>query len=148
MAEIDDWVRTRLMVPGRANSLAQKLLQLTMPGIPDVYQGQELPDFSLVDPDNRRPVDYELRRRLLAASDPGDTAAAHKLRVVSAALRLRNQRPDAFAAGYTPLAATGSAADHVVAYSRGDDVIVVATRLPIGLAGRGGWDATVLQLPA
>src|SRR4051812_896219 len=76
MAEIDDWVRTRLMVPGESNSLAQKLLQLTMPGIPDVYQGQELPDFSLVDPDNRRPVDYELRRRLLAAFDPGDTAAA------------------------------------------------------------------------
>src|SRR3954454_213562 len=107
MANSDDWVATRLQAACGANSLqapgdlisrVQKLLQLTMPGIPDLYQGQELPDFSLVDPDNRRPVDYELRRRLLAASDPGDTPAAHKLRVVSAALRLRNQRPDAFAA--------------------------------------------------
>src|SRR3954470_14110412 len=147
MADVADWVATHLHSAGESNSLAQKLIQLTMPGVPDVYQGQEVPDFSLVDPDNRRPVDYELRRGRLAGLDASAAATDRKLRVVATALRLRRDRPETFAAGYAPVQADGSAAEHVVAYARGDDVIVVATRLPAGLTRRGGWGDTTLQLP-
>jgi (1->4)-alpha-D-glucan 1-alpha-D-glucosylmutase len=134
---------------GWSNSLTQKLLQLTMPGVPDVYQGTELWDFSLVDPDNRRPVDYASRRTLLAAIDRGevpavDESGAAKLLVVSRVLRARRDHPDWFA-GYEPVEVTGSAADHLVAYDRGG-VVVVATRLPVGLAAEG-WGDTALQLP-
>jgi (1->4)-alpha-D-glucan 1-alpha-D-glucosylmutase len=134
---------------GWSNSLSQKLLQLTMPGIPDVYQGTELWDFSLVDPDNRRPVDYALRRELLADLDRGeipavDETGAAKLLVVSRVLRARRDHPEWFA-GYEPVEVTGSAADHLVAYDRGG-VVVVATRLPVGLAAEG-WGDTALQLP-
>ena len=134
---------------GWSNSLTQKLLQLTMPGVPDVYQGTELWDFSLVDPDNRRPVDYALRRKLLAQLDGGevptvDETGAAKLLVVSRVLRARRDHPEWFA-GYEPVEVTGSAADHLVAYDRGG-VVVVATRLPVGLAAEG-WGDTALQLP-
>src|SRR3954471_23457866 len=147
MTDVADWVATHQQAPGESNSLAQKLLQLTMPGVPDVYQGQELPDFSLVDPDNRRPVDYDLRRSRLAGLDAGEPAAARKLRVVATTLRLRRDRQDAFAAGYTALAVTGPAADHAVAYTRGGDVAVVATRLPAGLARGGGWGGRARGAP-
>jgi (1->4)-alpha-D-glucan 1-alpha-D-glucosylmutase len=134
---------------GRSNSLAQKLLQLTMPGVPDVYQGTELWDLSLVDPDNRRPVDYEQRRRLLAQLDAGEVPAvdetgAAKLLVVSRVLRARREHPEWFA-GYEPVAATGVAADHLVAFDRGG-VVPVATRLPVGLSATG-WGDTALRLP-
>jgi (1->4)-alpha-D-glucan 1-alpha-D-glucosylmutase len=134
---------------GRSNSLAQKLLQLTMPGVPDVYQGTELWDYSLVDPDNRRPVDYASRRKLLASLDDGhvpavDESGAAKLLVVSRVLRARRDHPEWFA-GYEPVAVTGSAADHVVAFDRGG-AVAVATRLPVGLAA-SGWGDTALQLP-
>ncbi|HLM04107.1 MAG TPA: malto-oligosyltrehalose synthase [Blastococcus sp.] len=147
-AAIDDLV-ARLASPGWSNSLAQKLLQLTMPGVPDVYQGTELWDHSLVDPDNRRPVDYALRRKLLASLDGGevpavDESGAAKLLVVSRVLRARRDHPEWFA-GYEPVAVTGSAADHVVAFDRGG-VVAVATRLPVGLAAEG-WGDTALQLP-
>ncbi|CCG04124.1 malto-oligosyltrehalose synthase [Blastococcus saxobsidens] len=146
-AEIDAFV-TRIAPLGWSNSLAQKLLQLTMPGVPDVYQGTELWDHSLVDPDNRRPVDYALRRKLLAALDAGempgiDETGAAKLLVVSRTLRARRDHPEWFT-GYEPVAVTGSAADHVVAYDRGG-VVVVATRRPAGLAAEG-WGDTALQL--
>ncbi|HEV2087070.1 MAG TPA: malto-oligosyltrehalose synthase, partial [Cryptosporangiaceae bacterium] len=135
---------------GWFNSLTQKIVQLTMPGVPDTYQGQELWDYSLVDPDNRREVDYDERRRLLAALDNGwqppvDASGAVKLLVTSRALRLQNAAPELFT-GYTPLHATGPAADHAVAFDRGG-AITVATRLPVGLARRGGWSATTLTLP-
>jgi (1->4)-alpha-D-glucan 1-alpha-D-glucosylmutase len=137
-----------------ANSLGAKLTQLTMPGVPDVYQGCELTGLSLVDPDNRRPVDFARRRALLAELDanadpdpPTDLDAA-KLLVTSRALRLRRDHPDWFAAGYAPLSASGPAAGHVVAFQRGGHAICVATRLPAGLRRRGGWSATVLPLPA
>jgi (1->4)-alpha-D-glucan 1-alpha-D-glucosylmutase len=135
---------------GWSNSLSQKLLQLTMPGVPDVYQGTELWDFSLVDPDNRRPVDHDLRRRLLARLDAGwvppvDAEGAAKLLVVSRALRARREHPEWFA-GYQPVTATGSAAGHLVAFDRGG-AVTVATRLPVGLAGAGGWGDTALELP-
>jgi (1->4)-alpha-D-glucan 1-alpha-D-glucosylmutase len=147
-AEIQETV-DRITPLGWSNSLSQKLLQLTMPGVPDVYQGTELWDFSLVDPDNRRPVDYASRRTLLTALDGGevpavDESGAAKLLVVSRVLRARRDNPEWFA-GYEPVAVTGSAADHVVAFDRGG-VVAVATRLPAGLA-RDGWGDTALQLP-
>ena len=125
----------------RSDGLGQKLVQLTAPGIPDVYQGTELADDSLVDPDNRRPVDYRARREALnALSHP-------KIRVVTAALRLRRDRPDTFTSGgYTPVLATGSARDHVVAFLRGDDVLVAVSRWTVRL-GETGWGDTVLALP-
>jgi (1->4)-alpha-D-glucan 1-alpha-D-glucosylmutase len=126
---------------GVSDAIGQKLLALTVPGIPDVYQGTELPDDSLVDPDNRRPVDYEARRAALAdGSDP-------KIRVVHAALRLRRDKPDTFlAGGHHPLQAQGAAADHMVAYLRGDDVLVAVTRWTLRL-GETGWGETTLTLP-
>ncbi len=124
--------------PGRSNALATKLLALTIPGVPDVYQGTELWDHSLADPDNRRPVGYDDRVALLAdGSHP-------KLRVTSAALRLRRARPELFTS-YVAVLAAGQAADHVVAFDRGG-VVAVVTRLPVGLAGRGDWGDTVLEL--
>ena len=135
----------------RVNTLSAKLVQLTMPGVPDVYQGCELTGLSLVDPDNRRPVDYERRRRLLAAlrADPDQMVGldAEKLLVTSRALWLRRDHPEWFAGGYTPLAAEGPAAEHAVAFLRGEHAVTVATRLPAGLRRRGGWTDTVLPLP-
>jgi (1->4)-alpha-D-glucan 1-alpha-D-glucosylmutase len=148
-AEIEAFV-DRIAPLGRSNSLAQKLLQLTMPGVPDVYQGTELWDLSLVDPDNRRPVDFALRRRLLAELDGGavppvDGTGAAKLLVVSRALRARRDSPELFT-GYEPVTTVGPAADHVVAFDRGG-AVTVATRLPAGLAAAGGWRDTAVQLP-
>ena len=143
LQDIAQWVRTHLVEAGRSNSLAQKLLQLTMPGIPDVYQGQELTELALVDPDNRRPVDYSIRRRAVDVDDGVDP----KLVVTRAALRLRRERPGSFAAGYSPVAASGATADHVLAFRRSDDVITVVTRLPMGLARAGGWADTRIDVP-
>ncbi|NYD43735.1 malto-oligosyltrehalose synthase [Nocardioides panaciterrulae] len=140
---------------GWSNAVAAKLLSITMPGVPDVYQGSELWEQSLVDPDNRRPVDFERRVRLLdelrAGARPGLTAGADdpgtaKLRVVHTALTLRRDRADLFTS-YAGLAATGPAAGHALAFDRGGALTVV-TRLPRGLAARGGWADTVLPLPA
>ncbi|GFG75633.1 malto-oligosyltrehalose synthase [Mycobacterium botniense] len=123
------------------DALGQKLLALTCPGVPDVYQGTELWDDSLVDPDNRRPVDYATRRAALAAF------RHPKIRVVAAALRLRRARPNTFLhGGYYPVLAEGPAADHVVAYRRGDDVLVAVTRWTVRLRN-SGWGATALPLP-
>lgn len=139
-----------ITAPGRSNSLSATLLQLTMPGVPDVYQGNELWDLSLVDPDNRRPVDFAARADLLARIDQGwlpavDASGAAKLLVISRALRARRDHPDRFT-GYTPLHATGPAASHAVAFVR-RGVVAVATRLPAGLTAGGGWGETVLPLP-
>lgn len=135
---------------GWSNSLSATLLQLAMPGVPDTYQGCELWDYSLVDPDNRRPVDFAVRRSLLSEIDSGwlppvDVSGAAKLLVASRVLRARRDHPERFT-GYSPLAATGSAADHVVAFER-RGVVAVATRLPVGLSYRGGWGDTALALP-
>ncbi len=144
----DDLARILSQVeqPGWSNALGQKLVQLTMPGVPDVYQGTELWEDSLVDPDNRRRVDFELRRGLLAEDrEPVvDGSGAAKLRVVSRALRLRRDRPELFT-GYTPLHAEGVAADHLLAFDRGGAVTAV-TRLPLTLAEAGGWRDTVLEV--
>ncbi len=140
----------RLIGPGWTNSLSQKIIQLTTSGVPDVYQGSELWDLSLVDPDNRRPVDYQLRRDLLDRLDQGflpqvDESGAAKMLVVHRTLLLRRERPDLFC-GYTPLRASGASADHAIAYARSRDLVVLATRLPVGLAAAGGWHNTVLAL--
>ena len=151
VAEIEEFV-ARIAGPGRSNSLGQKLLQLAGPGVPDVYQGTELFDYSLVDPDNRRPVEWAARRELLARIDDGwlpdvDAEGAAKLLVTVSALRLRRYRPEVFA-GYRPRPAEGPAAAHAVAFQRSSALVAVATRLPVGLAARGGWGDTVLPLPA
>ncbi|MBE8522277.1 malto-oligosyltrehalose synthase [Amycolatopsis sp. H6(2020)] len=141
----------RIERPGWSNSLGQKLVQLTAPGVPDVYQGTELWDFSLVDPDNRRPVDYAVRRELLARIAEGelpeiDASGAAKLLVVHKALKLRQEHPALFR-GYRPLRAEGPAAKHLLAYTRSPDLAVAVTRLPVGLEADGGWRDTVLPLP-
>jgi (1->4)-alpha-D-glucan 1-alpha-D-glucosylmutase len=138
-----------LEAPGWSNSLAAKLIQLTAPGVPDVYQGSELWEQSLVDPDNRRAVDFELRRRMLAELDAGalppiDADGAAKLLVTSRALRLRRDRPELFL-DYMPLTASGAAAEHLVAFDRGG-AITLATRLPVGLEARGGWGDSVVDV--
>ncbi len=123
---------------GQINSLTQTLLKHTSPGVPDLYQGGELWDFSLVDPDNRRPVDYDLRSRYLGelASLSVEEIMARmdeglpKLWVVHQALTLRLEHPEWFgpAAAYTPVAAEGAEAERVIAYLRGNDVLTVAPR--------------------
>ena len=140
----------RITPYGWSNSLSQKLIQLTMPGVPDVYQGTELWDYSLVDPDNRRPVDLDAHLAMLDHLDAGedpppiDATGAAKLWVVSRALRLRRDWPELFS-GYAPLLPEGSAAAHAVAFDRGG-VTTVATRLPLGLERAGGWGDTVLDV--
>jgi (1->4)-alpha-D-glucan 1-alpha-D-glucosylmutase len=143
-----------LTQPGRVNSLSTKLLALTCPGVPDLYQGTELWDLSLVDPDNRRPVDYELRRRLLRELDGMGPQAAWtrageglpKLLVVRRTLQLRAQRREAFADGsYRPLPVVGAKAEHAVAFTRAEEVAVVVPRLVLGLGA--GWGDTAVELP-
>jgi len=133
---------------GWMNSLSQKVIQLTMPGVPDVYQGSELWEDSLVDPDNRRPVDFAFRHAaLIALTEPpvlDDTALA-KLWVVSRALRARRDHPELFT-GYTPLMVDGPGQKHLVAFDRGG-AITLATRLPAGLSAAGGWGESTLLLP-
>lgn len=138
------------------DALAQKLLQLCGPGIPDVYQGCELWEDSLVDPDNRRPVDFT-HRSLLLQSLTGtpdlDPTGAVKMWIVAYALWLRRERPDCFVGGaYIPLFAAGDRAQHLLAYARGrtgetPEVIVAVTRHSIRLDEAGGWADTVLDLP-
>jgi (1->4)-alpha-D-glucan 1-alpha-D-glucosylmutase len=153
---IDDFTRfvAPLVWPGRVTSLAQALIKLTAPGIPDIYRGTELWDLSLVDPDNRRPVDYDQRRALLGvvgtASAEQILARADeglpKLHVTHQALQLRRERPDAFMSGeYAPLECAGPSADRVVAFARGGEVLTVAPRLVMGLAG--GWGEETVALP-
>ncbi|XAS63332.1 malto-oligosyltrehalose synthase [Micrococcaceae bacterium Sec5.8] len=139
---------------GAVNSLSAKLVQLTMPGVPDVYQGTEFWDRSLTDPDNRRPFDYGARRAALAALDAGERPASYrdetaKLLVTSRALRLRRDRPELFT-GYRALTATGAAAGHLVGFDRGSaagaGAVTLATRLPRGLEQQGGWRDAAIDL--
>jgi (1->4)-alpha-D-glucan 1-alpha-D-glucosylmutase len=152
---------TELIEPGRVNALAQKLVQLTMPGVPDTYQGSELWDLSLVDPDNRRPVDFGRRAMLAASLRRGgegaavprvDDTGAAKLHLVRSALRLRRARPDLFgaAAEHRPLPVSGAAAEHVLAYVRSGPsghAVTVVPRLVLGLRQAGGWKDTAVTLP-
>ncbi len=149
----------RIIPAGRINSLAQTLLKCIAPGVPDLYQGGELWDLSLVDPDNRRPVDYAERRRLLDELQQisGDDIAVRimsradeglpKLWTIHQSLMLRREHPEWFGAGaaYMPLLAEGSKAEHVIACMRGDSVIAVVPRLIFRLDG--AWRRTRLALP-
>lgn len=152
----------------RAAILGHKLVQLTMTGVPDVYQGNELIDLSLVDPDNRRPVDYELRDAALtdlredaAEAQVGASIQRDKLRVVHAALTTRREHPEAFLAqntgpddrsegGHYRSVPTTNA--HAVAFARSEietgpaRVVSVATRLPRGLEESGGWGNSYVVL--
>ncbi|MFJ1665174.1 malto-oligosyltrehalose synthase [Streptomyces bottropensis] len=123
----------------RANRLGAALVQLTMPGVPDLYQGTEDEYRALVDPDNRRPF---------ASRDAGPDAS-EKFRLTSAALRLRARRPEVFgdAATYVPLSADGPGAGHCVAFARSGEVVTAVTRLSLRLAEAGGWRDTRLTLP-
>ena len=145
-----------LIAHGRTNSLAQTLVKLTAPGVPDIYQGCEVWDLSLVDPDNRRPVDYALRRALLEEIEAEGAPAAlrraddggTKLLVVARALAMRRSSHALRGASpYEPLTFTGAASEHGVGYMRGDDVAVIVPRLPLTLERSGGWAETTTRLP-
>jgi len=146
--ELIEGLLAQVTAAGWSNSLSAKLIQLTAPGVPDVYQGSELWETSLVDPDNRRAIDFDLRQLYLVAIDGGvlpeiDETGAAKLLVVARALRLRRDHLELFTR-YAPLEAHGSAAKHAIVFDRGD-VVTVATRLPVGLDRAGGWgDTTVI----
>ena len=147
----------RVSEPGWANALAATALQLTLPGVPDVYQGQELWEPSLVDPDNRRPVDFTARDAMLTELDaaaPGSAAAtpavdetgAARMLLTSRVLRLRREHPELFG-DYTPLETTGALAAHALGFDRGGAATVV-TRFPATLAAEGGFaDESVALAP-
>ncbi|MGW7053051.1 malto-oligosyltrehalose synthase [Streptomyces sp. NPDC054887] len=128
----------------RANVLGAALLHLTMPGVPDLYQGTEREFRALVDPDNRRPVDFTPP----AADD--ESLSAEKYAVTVAALGLRRALPEVFGESgtYTPLTPAGPAADHCVAFCRSGRTVTAVTRLSLRLADAGGWHDTELALPA
>ncbi|MHB1526127.1 MAG: malto-oligosyltrehalose synthase [Candidatus Dormibacteria bacterium] len=144
-----------LVEPGRVNSLAQTLIKLTAPGVPDIYQGTELWDHSLVDPDNRRTVDYGVRQRLLAELEGSSPAAIMarsdtglpKLWVTRTALQVRARAAGAFGpqGSYRAIRAVGPRAEHVLAFARSEQVVTVVPRLGLRLGGR--WEGTTLPLP-
>lgn len=155
----------RIGPAGAVNGLAQILLKLTAPGVPDLYQGTDLWDLSLVDPDNRGAVDFERRLAALRAKETPNRLAAHwrdalvKQAVIQRALAVRQERPALFARGsYVPVTATGPMAAHVVAFIRShgnSHCLVVVPRLPVKLLPGGDtinipaavWDRTTLHLP-
>ena len=173
LADFSDFA-SRVARVGLFNSLSQTLLKLTVPGVPDVYQGNELLQFSLVDPDNRQPVDYEKREALLASllnatsSEKPPTAdfgqlitapEAAKLYVTWKALQCRKQHAAAFQRGaYVPLSTVGAKSDNVVAFERqGEDcsIVVVTPRLSANLLGESRdtlckeeiWQDTAITIP-
>ncbi|HSA52223.1 MAG TPA: malto-oligosyltrehalose synthase, partial [Yinghuangia sp.] len=148
----------RLLDPTRTVALGTKLVHLTMPGVPDVYQGGEGVLRTLVDPDNRAPVDFDAAARRLANAVPRGAKAeggtpddldTEKTLVTTTVLRCRRRHPAAFGAGdagrYAAVHAHGEAAGHVVGLQRGP-VVALATRLPVTLSARGGWGNTRLDL--
>lgn len=138
----------------RANVLAQKLIQLTMPGVPDVYQGCETVMLSLVDPDNRRPVDWTDRGERLArvvAAEPALDLDDEKMRVTARALRVRREDPAAFVGEGTTYVGLPTGTGHALAFARGDAdglrVVTVATVAAGLLAAGGGFGDAVVELP-
>jgi (1->4)-alpha-D-glucan 1-alpha-D-glucosylmutase len=139
------------------NSLAQSLLKCTAPGIPDTYQGSELWDLHLVDPDNRGPIDYVTRRSLLSELNAGMPvedivksmdSGMPKLLVLRCALNLRRRMPELFGADadFTPLVIEGRKADHAMGYLRAGSVAAIVPRWNLKLAG--SWSNTNVYLPA
>ena len=145
-----------LVDAGRRAALGQVALELTAPGVPDLYQGDELWQLALVDPDNRRPVDFAERRRLLAEARGADASSAWarrdeglpKLWLLRHALDLRRRHEATFrSGGYRPIIAEGALADAVVAFERGDEVVSVVPRR-VRRVERLGWSDTRIALPA
>lgn len=145
-----------LRVPAYISSLSQTLIKYTAPGVPDLYQGTELWDLSLVDPDNRRPVDYELRKKMLSEAETIDDPSRlrgcmetgmPKLYLIHRVLQFRKRRADLFCptASYEPLKATGAKQQHVVAYARGGGAVTIAPRLLVTLGQ--DWEDTAVTLP-
>lgn len=145
----------RVRQVGQINSLAQTLIRCTAPGVPDTYQGTEFWDDSLVDPDNRRPVDFAARADALRELDGGHFSDPRrtKLLVMSRALRLRRSRPALFRDGsYVPLPILGPLAEHAFAFARmqaSDAVLVVVPRCIAKLRGDDSfaWGETAVELP-
>ncbi|MFM0730156.1 malto-oligosyltrehalose synthase [Paraburkholderia sediminicola] len=151
---------------GALNSLQQTVLRLASPGIPDLYQGTELWDFSLVDPDNRRPVDFAKRESLLAQTPPSEFLPSWrdgrvKLAVVQRVLALRAHLPELLSqSAYLPLEVRGAHASNVIAFARRHGnawAVVIASRLAAGLLGENGdlpmidpakWGDTAIAVPA
>ncbi len=162
VAQAVEATATPLIDAGRVAALGMLALELTAPGVPDIYQGSELWDLALVDPDNRRPVNYDERRRLLAEALGMDASTSWmrraegvpKLWLVHHALEMRRRHPQAFGrgAGYRAIAAQGHLREAVVAFSRSapgrdvDDVVTVVPRL-VRRVEREGWSDTSLPLP-
>jgi (1->4)-alpha-D-glucan 1-alpha-D-glucosylmutase len=153
VAELEKFVG-EIATAGRINSLAQTLMKYTAPGVPDLYQGGELWDFTLVDPDNRRPVDYGRRAGLLKEMqslnvgqvlERGDEGLP-KLWVVHKALLLRKEHPGWFgpAAEYAPLPVEGRERERVIAYRRGDRVLTVVPRWS---QAAKAWGETAVEVP-
>jgi (1->4)-alpha-D-glucan 1-alpha-D-glucosylmutase len=144
-----------LVMPGRINSLAQTLIKMVVAGVPDFYQGTELWDLSLVDPDNRRPVDFA--RRLELVRQAREISAADALRdwdsgmpklwLIARLLKLRRERPDDFStqSEYQPLVAQGAHLGNVLAFRRGNDLIAVVPRFTLSVGDN--WGDTRLPLP-
>ncbi len=156
VAELESFVG-QVLAPGRINSLAQTLIRCTAPGVPDTYQGSELWDLRLVDPDNRAPADYEARGAMLVELEQGIDpvkilrrmdSGLPKLWVIYRALHLRRERPEWFGAEaeYTPMIAEGAKREHVIAYLRGGRVATIVPRWNTKLGA--GWAATAVELPA
>jgi (1->4)-alpha-D-glucan 1-alpha-D-glucosylmutase len=153
MDEVADFVRT-LAPHGYTASLGKTLVRLTVPGVPDVYQGSELWDLRLVDPDNRSDVDFELRRASLARVGGLDAESVMqeldrgtpKLWLIAKVLGLRAARPALFEGAYVPLGVQGQGADAVLGFGRGDSLVTVVPRWPVQASRLG--DDVVVQLPA
>jgi (1->4)-alpha-D-glucan 1-alpha-D-glucosylmutase len=154
IAALERFIRP-LILPGRINSLAQTLIKMVAPGVPDFYQGTELWDLSLVDPDNRRAVDFELRRALVRRAR--DMSAAEvaaewdsglpKLWMIDRLLSIRRERALDFSdqSKYQPLVAQGSHLGRLLAFRRGENLIAVVPRFTLTLGGE--WSDTRLPLP-
>jgi (1->4)-alpha-D-glucan 1-alpha-D-glucosylmutase len=170
-AETMEEILPVLRLFGAVNSLAQVVLKIASPGVPDFYQGTEMWDLSLVDPDNRRPVDYAMRRAALKElqaleQDRGAAAVCRavldrirdgrvKLWTVHRALALRNRLPEVFRRGeYIPVEATNGLAEHVIAFARGRQVLAVVPRFAYTLMGGkarlpldDAWGRAELRVP-
>ncbi|MCF8024381.1 MAG: malto-oligosyltrehalose synthase [Desulfobacteraceae bacterium] len=153
VSDLESFVKP-LINPGRINSLAQVLLKLTAPGVPDIYQGTELWDLSLVDPDNRRPVDFDRRRSLLESLKHMNTdqimadmdSGLPKLYLIQKTLELRKDRPELFdpSASYEPAEITGANHNHALAFTRGSRAVTIIPRLVMGFSG--DWKDTRINL--
>jgi (1->4)-alpha-D-glucan 1-alpha-D-glucosylmutase len=156
ISELENFV-AQVLLPGRINSLAQTLIKCAAPGVPDTYQGGELWDLRLVDPGNRGPIDYEIRRAMLAELQAGLSlneimnrmdCGMPKLWVIYKAMHLRPDKPEWFgeSSPYAPLPVEGSKEAHLIAFCRGDSVAMLAPRWNVRLGS--GFGATTVDLPS